>query len=83
MTIQKQSAITPDTKISDLTVSEFRQLMKEMLDETLFHIEQLLPDPDEGKEFTPEFAEQLREAIADTSPLIMIEEAQRLLEQRD
>lgn len=57
---QTKRKISDDTRLADLTVGEFRQMMKTMLRETVWEIQQSLPDPDEGLTLKPEFAEELR-----------------------
>lgn len=56
MTGIPQEKTTDKTKVSDLTVGELKAIIHEILSEklaemenTLFLLEQLLPDPDEGK----------------------------------
>ncbi len=78
-----KAAITNDTKVSEMTVGELKALIREVVSEIVQHavweLEMQLPDPDAGKEFTPEFAERLREAIADKSKLYTIEEVKNEL----
>lgn len=78
MNTVKQSLPSAETKIADLTVGEFQALIREtieaavkpMIDRAVFELEQQFPDPDEGKEFTPEFAEGLRQAISKHNELV-------------
>ena len=48
-------------KVSILTVPELRQIIRELVGELIFELEQNLPDPDEGLEFKPEFEAALTE----------------------
>lgn len=47
----------------DMTREEFKTLVREVLQEILWEMEQEMPDPDEGLELQPELAEYLRAAI--------------------
>lgn len=49
--------------ISDLTVDEFRNLIREVVTETLLD---LFDDPDEGLELQEEVADRLRQSITAT-----------------
>ena len=49
-----------DTQVSDLTVAEFKALVREVLKETLGEI---LADPDEGLELTEDFKSELRSSL--------------------
>ena len=49
--------------ISDLTVDEFRNLIREVVTETLLD---LFDDPDEGLELREEIADRLRQSITAT-----------------
>jgi hypothetical protein len=49
-----------DTKVSELTVSEFKTLVREIVEETLA---EMLVDPDEGLELTDEMKSALRHSI--------------------
>ncbi len=48
------------TKISDLSLDEFRSLLREVVKQTLLEI---LADPDDGLELREDVARQLRESI--------------------
>lgn len=48
------------TKIADLTVDEFRVLVREIVEHTL---SEMLGDPDEGAELREDFAEELQAAL--------------------
>ncbi|MCC7450826.1 MAG: hypothetical protein IT324_25650 [Anaerolineae bacterium] len=52
-------------RVSDLTVSELKALIRETVRETILEIEQESIDPDEGAEFKPEIAERLRNYLKD------------------
>ncbi len=52
-----------DRRIADLTVDEFQALMRE----TIWELEQELPDPDEKRKLRPKVAAQLRQA-SDQNP---------------
>lgn len=60
MAAVEKSPITDKTKLRDLTVGEFKALMKEIMQEVVWDIEDLLPDPDEGKELSAEVVERLQ-----------------------
>jgi len=49
------------SKIADLTVDEFRELVREVVIQTLSEI---LGDPDEGLELRDDFAKELRRSFA-------------------
>ncbi|GAB4511204.1 MAG: hypothetical protein OHK0046_08970 [Anaerolineae bacterium] len=49
-------------RLADMTRDDLRVLIREVLQEVLWEMEQLRPDPDEGLSFKPEIAEQLRKA---------------------
>jgi len=49
-----------DTRVSDLTVAEFRALVREVVEETLVEI---LADPDEGLELAEDFKSELRSSL--------------------
>lgn len=50
-----------DTKVTDLTVQEFKELVREVVIHTLFEI---LGDPDEGLELRDDFAAELQRSLA-------------------
>jgi len=50
------------TKVADLTVDEFRSLIKEVVRQTLAD---LIKDPDEGLTLSPETEVRLRESLAE------------------
>jgi hypothetical protein len=78
-----KAEITQDTKVSEMTVGELKALIREVVSEivqrAVWELEMNLPDPDAGKEFTPEFAQRLRESIEDKSRLYSIEEVEKAL----
>ena len=50
-----------DLKVSDLTVQEFKELVREIVIQTLLEI---LGDPDEGLELRDDFAAELQGSLA-------------------
>jgi hypothetical protein len=64
--------------IADLTVTEFKALMREMMQETLdqvqgmiWELEQQLPDPDDVLTVRPEIREQLQTFLQDENPHVI------------
>ena len=53
------------TRVADMTVEQLREIIRETVFEALGHLVEYLPDPDEGLEFKPEFAESLRAYLRD------------------
>ncbi len=51
--------------VSDLTIEEFKTLIRETIREALLEIVDEAEDPDAGKEFTPEVAARLRAYLAE------------------
>jgi hypothetical protein len=49
------------TKVADLTINEFRELVQEVVIQTL---SEMLGDPDEGLELRDDFAEELKQSLA-------------------
>lgn len=49
-----------DARVSDLTVAEFKALVREVVEETLV---EMLADPDEGLELTDEIKVALRRSL--------------------
>jgi hypothetical protein len=66
--MSEKHQITDETKISELTVGEFKSLVMQLLDHAILEIEHLLPDPDQGKNLKPEIIEQLRQERVNPSP---------------
>jgi hypothetical protein len=64
MALNNKIHIVETSKLADLTVGEFkiliREIVEEVVEQAIFELEQQLPDPDEGKNFRPEVAQQLR-----------------------
>ncbi len=60
MTPSKVSVGT--TKVADLTIDEFRELVQEVVIQTL---SEMMSDPDEGLELRDDFVEELKQSIAD------------------
>lgn len=50
------------TKVADLTIDEFRELVQEVVIQTL---SEMMSDPDEGLELRDDFVEELKQSIAD------------------
>lgn len=63
-------------KVADLTIAEFRALVREIVAEA---IEELVEDPDEGLEVRPEFIEEMKELLASDEPTIPADEVYRQL----
>ncbi len=51
-----------DPKVADLTIGEFKDLVRETVAES---VAELFGDPDEGQPLRDDFAEELRQSIAD------------------
>jgi hypothetical protein len=49
--------------LQNLTRDELKALMREILQELLWELEQQMPDPDEGLDFRPEIAAYLEAAL--------------------
>jgi len=64
MVTNEKPQIANKVKLADLTVGEFKALLREIVEDVveqaIFELEQQLPDPDESKELRPEVTEQLR-----------------------
>ena len=60
MTPSKVSVGT--TKVADLTIDEFREIVQEVVIQTL---SEMMIDPDEGLELRDDFVEELKQSIAD------------------
>ncbi|RMF78605.1 MAG: hypothetical protein D6737_14180 [Chloroflexi bacterium] len=67
MSAQEKVTITDKTPLSTLTVGDLKAIVREIVEDSIeraiLEIQQQLPDPDEGLEFKPEFAEQLRQFL--------------------
>jgi hypothetical protein len=63
-------------RISDLTVDEFRTLIRETVREVLEELVEI-DDPDDGLEFRPEVAEYLKEALRERKPGTPLEDVMR------
>jgi hypothetical protein len=83
MVTPEQTQITDKTKLTELTVGDLKALIREIVEDVVhdavFHLEQQLPDPDEGKELKPEFAERLRESLNYQGKTYSLEEVKREL----
>ena len=77
MALNNKLHIAETTKLSDLTVGEFKSLLQEVVsdivEQAVFQLEQQLPDPDAGKELRPEVAEALRQSLRDEGELLSLE----------
>lgn len=75
--------IADNVKVSELTVGEFKALIREIVEEVVqqavFELEQHLPDPDAGKEFKPEFADELRQALDEADTYYSLEQVKHEL----
>ena len=49
------------TKVADLTINEFRELVQEVVIQTLF---EMMIDPDEGLELRDDFVEEMKQSLA-------------------
>ncbi len=49
------------TKVADLTINEFRELVQEVVIQTL---SEMMGDPDEGLELRDDFVEELKQSLA-------------------
>jgi hypothetical protein len=59
------------TKVSDLSVEELKDLIKQTVQET---IDDMLGDPDEGLELREEFVAQLKKSLESDEKMIPLEE---------
>ena len=50
------------TKVADLTIDEFRELVQEVVIQTL---SEMMSDPDEGLELRDDFVEEMKQFLAD------------------
>lgn len=64
MVANEKTQIRDNTKLAELTVGEFktivREIVQDIVKQAMFELEQYLPNPDEGKPLKPEVAEELR-----------------------
>lgn len=58
---------------------ELKQLVRDLMQEVLWEIEQQLPDPDLGLDLRPEVADYLRQPTETKGPLKSLDEAKREL----
>ena len=71
------------TKVADLTINEFRELVQEVVLQTL---SEMMSGPDEGLELRDNFAEELKQSLADveaggkTAPMQQIAEKLGILQ---
>ena len=71
------NASTKATKIADLTIDEFRELMQEVVTQML---SEMMSDPDEGLELRDDFAEELKQSLADMEAGVKTVPAQKVAE---
>jgi signal recognition particle GTPase len=50
-------------QLGNLSRDDLKSIMRELLEELLWELEQELPDPDAGLELRPEIAERLRKSM--------------------
>ena len=55
-------------KITDMSRDDLKKLIREVMQEFVLEIEQLLPDPDAGLEVNPEVAEHLAKSRDERGP---------------
>lgn len=83
MAANHQAKIADTIKLADLTVGDLRMIIREIVEDVVqqavFELEQQLPDPDEGLELKPEFAEQLRKSLDEERELYSLEEVKKAL----
>ena len=65
------------SKVADLTIDEFRDLVRAVVIQTL---SEMLDDPDEGLELRDEFAEELQDSLAAVETGSKTVSAQRVAE---
>ena len=65
------------SKVADLTIDEFRNLVRAVVIQTL---SEMLDDPDEGLELRDEFAEELQDSLAAVETGSKTVSAQRVAE---
>jgi hypothetical protein len=72
----EQESSMSTTRVADLTVEEFRELLREIVQET---IGELLADcdPDVGLKFRPDVAEYLTNALKEKRPGIPLNEVEK------
>ena len=68
---------TEATKVADLTIDEFRGLVQEVVIQTLSG---MMGDPDEGLELRDDFAEELKQSLADMEAGVKTVPAQKVAE---
>lgn len=62
-----------------LTREDLKAMIREVVQEVLWEIEQQLPDPDAGLDLHPEIAAYLRQSLAEKGPLKSLEQVKREL----
>jgi hypothetical protein len=62
-----------------LTRDDLKALVRELMQEVLWEMEQQLPDPDIGLELRPEVAEYLRQPLEEKGPLKLLDEVRKEL----
>jgi hypothetical protein len=66
--------ISDSTKLSDLTVGEFRKLVRAMLQEAVWELEQSLPDPDAGRTLKPEIEAYLARSLEEKPDIVLLDD---------
>ena len=61
MKMTSSNILAGTTKVADLTIDEFRELVQEVVIQTLSEI---IVDPNEGLELRDDFAEELKQSLA-------------------
>jgi hypothetical protein len=83
MVANENTQVTDSTKLSDMTVGEFKALIREIVEDVVqdavFQLEQQLPDPDEGLKLKPEIARRLWKATQEKPEGKPLEEVMREL----
>lgn len=55
--------ITDDTRLADLTIAEFKSLLRDTMEASTWEFISKLPDSDEGKRLKPEVEKELLQAL--------------------
>ena len=74
--IQTKNKPNKSIKVSDLSVEELKDLIKQTVQET---IDDMLSDPDEGLELREEFVAQLKKSLESDEKMIPLEEVAKKL----
>lgn len=68
-----------EAQLGTMTREDLKTLVRELMQEVLWELEQQLPDPDAGLELRPEIAEYLRKPLEEKGPLKSLSEIRREL----